>query len=377
MAKKIRILHILLGMSMGGIEVWLTQVLRHLDWDRFQIDIQVHDEGQGCLSAEAEKLGARIIHCPYSLNPFVYASHFNRILKEYGPYDIVHSHLPLGGYHMRLARQAGVQGRVIHCHTDEMRRRTKKRLIRRYLSAISTHWIKRHANLGLLCTRQAARNLLGPAWTSDPRWQAFPCGFDLEPFRTEYDLGSVQAEFGIPSNALVIGHVGRFMEVKNHKFLVEVAAEVNKRRPEMRVLLVGDGRLRPTVTEQVAEKSLSDKVIFAGQRSDVGRLMRAMDVFMFPSIWEGLGLAPIEAQLAGVPCVITDTIPEEVTLAAAMVKRLSLGDSAEAWAEAILDFGKNRPEDPRSELTRIAEKSPLNIEINVELLEEWYTRLAA
>jgi glycosyltransferase involved in cell wall biosynthesis len=375
--KKIRICHTVRHLGYGGIEVWLLQVLRHLDSEKFQIDILVHDEVPGPLEQEAVRLGARILRCPYSTNPWTYSRHFLRVLREHGPYDVVHSNFPLGGIHLLLANRAGVKGRVTHCHTDEPRRVTKKSFLRKYQSALSTHWIKRHANLGLFCSRQAARNLIGPDWDLDPRWQESPCGFDLQPFFSDFDPGAVRAEFGIPENALVIGHVGRFMEVKNHEFLVQVAAEVNKRRPEMRLLLVGDGKLRPAVERQVSQLGLNDQVVFAGQRPDVARLLQAMDVFLFPSIWEGLGLAPIEAQLAGLPCVITDVIPAEVTLAPALVKRLSLQDSAATWAQAVLDFVDHRPVITRAEVLQIVEKSRLNIKVNVAMLEEWYTRIAA
>lgn len=375
--KKIHICHAVRHLGFGGIEVWLMQVLRHLDPGKFQIDILLHDEVPGPLEQEAIRLGARIIRLPYTTNPWTYSRHFLRVLRENGPYDVVHSNFPLGGFHLLLANRAGVKGRVAHCHTDEPLRITKKSFLRKYQSALSTHWIKRHANLGLFCSQQAARNLIGPDWHSDPRWQESPCGFDLEPFRSGVDRGAVRAEFGIPENALVIGHVGRFMEVKNHKFLVQVAAEVNKRHPEMRLLLVGGGKLRPVIEQQISQLGLTDKVIFAGQRGDVPRLLQAMDVFLFPSIWEGLGLAPIEAQLAGVPCVITDVIPAEVTLAPALVRRLSLKDSPEVWARAVLDFAKNRPAITRAEVMQAVEQSRLNIQVNVAMLEEWYTRIAA
>ena len=375
--KKIRICHTVRQLGYGGIEVWLMQVLRHLDPEKFQIDVLVHDETPGPLEQGAIRLGARVIRCPYSTNPWTYSRNFLRVLREHGPYDVVHSNFPLGGFHLLLANRAGVKGRVSHCHTDEPRRITKKGFLRKYQSALSTHWIKRYANLGLFCSRQAARNLIGSDWDSDPRWRESPCGFDLEPFRADFDRTALRAEWGIPANALVIGHVGRFMEVKNHEFLVQVAAEVDKRHPEMRLLLVGDGKLRRAIERQVSQLGLTDKVIFAGQRRDVARLLQAMDVFLFPSIWEGLGLAPIEAQLAGLPCVISDTLPEEVTLAPALVKRLSLQDSPAAWAQAVLDFSDSRPAVTRPEVMQIVENSPLNIEVKVALLAEWYTRIAA
>ena len=149
----------------------------------------------------------------------------------------------------------------------------------------------------------------------------------------------MRAELGIASDAYVIGHVGRFVELKNHRFLVEIATHVVRRQPCARFLLVGDGPLRPEIESIVHALGLSQHFIFTGNRRDVPRLMRgAMDCFVFPSRYEGLGRVVWEAQIAGLACLCSEAMPNEVSLTSSMVHRMQLGTSAEDWAEALIEM---------------------------------------
>ena len=135
----------------------------------------------------------------------------------------------------------------------------------------------------------------------------------------------------------MIGHVGRFLWAKNHPFVVKVAVALFQREPRACLLLIGDGPLQPEIEALVRTSGIADRVIFAGARADVPRLLKgAMDAFVFPSHFEGLGLAAVEAQAAGLPCVIATTIPEEIDVVPELIYRLPLDAPAELWAERIL-----------------------------------------
>jgi glycosyltransferase involved in cell wall biosynthesis len=178
---------------------------------------------------------------------------------------------------------------------------------------------------------------------------------------------------GIPPDAFVIGHVGRFDEQKNHLFLVEIAAEVAKREPKMRLLLVGDGLLRPKIEQKIAQLGLTDRTIFAGSRHDVPRLMlSAMDVFLFPSLYEGLGLVLIEAQAAGLPCIFSDVVPEEADLVKPLIRRFSLSEPASVWADAILAERRAGAAITQEHSLAVVEKLPFNIEIGLKDLVRTY-----
>ena len=185
-------------------------------------------------------------------------------------------------------------------------------------------------------SRQAAVSLFGANWSGDPRWRISYCGIDLAPFRDHADRAAVRSEFNIPAKAFVVGHVGRFDYQKNHKFLIEIFATLARRQPDARLLLIGEGPMRATIEEQVGWAGLRDKVIFAGPRPDVPRLMTAaMDAFVLPSHFEGLPLVLLEAQAAGLPCLLADTVAEETTVNPALVRRLSLSQTTEAWCDEL------------------------------------------
>jgi glycosyltransferase involved in cell wall biosynthesis len=225
----------------------------------------------------------------------------------------------------------------------------------------------------LACSGDAAVSLFGADWQDSQKTRILHCGIDLAPFCASVNRAAVRAEMGIAADALVLGHVGRFFEQKNHEFLVEIAAEVAKREPRAILLLVGDGPLRTQTEQKVASLGLRDRVIFAGVRADVHQLMLgAMDVFVFPSLYEGLGLVLIEAQAAGIPCVISDTVPQEADLVLPLMRRVSLSASPAIWAEALLAGRHAVSFPPQAECLRLVERSPFNISTSAARLEELY-----
>lgn len=371
----IRILHVVGQMNRAGAETWLMHVLRQIDRDRFQMDFLVHTTQPCAYNDEIRAFGSKIIPCLDSSKPWLYAHNFKKILREYGPYDIVHSHIHhYSGYVLRLAQQAGVPVRIAHSHIDTSPAEAKAGWHRRLYIALTKWWIARYATHGLACSCFAAANLFGLAWETDPRWQILYYGLDLTRFREIVNSVAVRAEFSIPADAFAIGHIGRFQEQKNHEFLVEIAAEVMKREPKMYLLLVGDGPLRPSIEQKVARLGLTDRVIFAGIRSDISRLMLgAMDVFLFPSRYEGTPLVLIEAQAAGLPCIFSEAIPEQEEMVKPLMRRLSLSQSASAWADAVVSARGAASAIRQSEALSIMEQSRFNIHMELTKLAALYT----
>ncbi|RUR76293.1 putative glycosyltransferase EpsF [Chlorogloeopsis fritschii PCC 6912] len=362
-------------MNRGGIETWLMHILRHIDRDRFQMDFLVHTNQLCAYDQEIRTLGSQIIPCPLNrLQPWNYAANFRRILQVYGPYDIIHSHVHhFSGYILRLAHNSGIPIRIAHSHNNTSWVEAKAKWHRRLYLDLMKAWIARYATLGFGCSRQAIVDLFGSTGNTHLHQQILYCGIDLASFRDSVDLVTVRSELGIPKDAFVIGHVGRFEPQKNHAFLLEIAAEVAKREPKMHLLLVGVGSLRSDIEKKIAQLGLSDRVIFAGSRSDVPRLMQgAMDVFVLPSLYEGLGLVLVEAQAAGLPCIFSDVIPEEADVVKPLVKRISLSQSASAWAEAVLTVPNNASILTRIDALNIVEKSAFNIETSIKKLLEVY-----
>ena len=372
--RPIRILHVVGGMNRGGLETWLMHVLRHIDRDRFHMDFVVHTEKPCPYDDEVRELGSKIIPCLDPAKPWLYGRNFKRILGEYGPYDIVHSHVHhFSGYVLYLAKQAGVQIRVAHSHNDTSAIDAKAGFHRRLYLTLTKWLIDRYATLGFAASCQVVTVLFNQAWKTDSRWGVLYCGVDLTPFRDIVDSVAVRAELGIPADAFVIGHVGRFEEQKNHRFLIDIVAEIAKREPNIHLLLIGDGSLRSAIEKKVIENGLAKRVTFTDLRPDVPRLMLgAMDLFLLPSIHEALGLVLIEAQAAGLPCVFSDVVPEEANAVKPLVRQVSLSKSASEWAEAVISAKSGASAIAQADTLPVLENSPFNILVSVKKLTEVY-----
>jgi len=182
---------------------------------------------------------------------------------------------------------------------------------------------------------------------------------------------AIRLKLGIPVNSFVIGHVGRFDEQKNHYLLIEIAAEIIKKNTGTYLLLIGEGPLQPLIKKKVENLGISKNVIFAGAQNDVPAIMSgAMDVFLFPSLYEGLGIVLIEAQAAGLSCIISDSIPFEADIVKQNIKRVSIRKSPEEWAEAMLTNSK--PVVSREECLRVVSNSQFNIHSSIHKIETIY-----
>ncbi|MEK0179786.1 MAG: glycosyltransferase family 1 protein [Oscillatoriales cyanobacterium] len=372
--RPIRILHVVGGMNRGGVETWLMHVLRNIDRDRFQMDFLVHTTEPCPYDDEAIALGSKIIPCLSPAKPWLYARNFKRILREYGPYDVVHSHVHhFSGYVLWLAKQADIAVRIAHSHNDTSSAEAKARLYRRLYLNLSKWLIARSATLSFGCSRNAVADLFQLFGEKDQRWQILYYGIDLTPFREPVDAITIRAELGIPADAFVIGHIGRFAAQKNHSFLLKIAAEVAKKEPKMRLLLLGEGSLRPEIEQKAMELELGDRLIFTSNRSDVPRLMLgAMDAFILPSLYEGLPVVGIEAQAAGLPFILSDVITEEVDIVKPLIQRISLLKSASVWADAVLSARNTRSNIAQADSLAILENSPFNIAFSVNKITKTY-----
>jgi glycosyltransferase involved in cell wall biosynthesis len=360
-------------MDRGGTETWLVNVLRQIDRGRFQMDFLVHRPGPFAYDGDLRDLGARTILCPASHRPLRYSATLRRILRDNGPYDVVHSHVHhYSGIALRVARKASVPLRIAHSHQDTSAEQKSAGLVRRFYFRLMARWIRRNATLKLAASHKAASALFGPDWERQEDCRVLYCGIDVLALRADVSAAQVREELGIPLDAFVLGHVGRMTHQKNHKFLIEIAAEVIRREPRARLLLLGGGELRGAIEQQVRDAGIADRVVFAGVRPDVARLMLgAMDVFVFPSHFEGLGLAAVEAQAAGLPSFLSSVIPEEAAVVPLLVERLPLSEPAGVWAGAIL-AARKRSRISRQEAWAAVDASPFNVQTGVRQLTAIY-----
>ncbi len=369
-----RILQVVGTMDRAGAETWLMHVLRNIDRERFQVDFLVHSDAAGDYDDEIRALGSKVIPCLSPSKPWLYARNFRRILRQHGPYDVVHSHVHhFSGYLLWLASQYGVKNRVVHSHSDTSLTEANAGVARRlYLNTART-LLEKYATTGLAASKEAAVALFGPNWESNPRWRILHCSIDLSPFERQIDSVALRKEIGIPDDAFVMGHVGRFQAMKNHAFLVEVLQEVRNRNSNAHLLLVGDGPLRSEIEAKVKQLDLSKYVHFVGVQKDIPQfMMGAMDVFVMPSIFEGLPMVGIEMQAAGLPFVLSDAISDELDIIPELSCRLSLDQTVEEWADSILQIEKNQPTISQQKILSIVKNSSFNIRESIKDLEEIY-----
>jgi glycosyltransferase involved in cell wall biosynthesis len=324
-------------MNRGGIETWLMHVLRNLPPPRVCMDFLVTRAEPGHYDVEIASLGSALLHCPLPSKPARFALRFFSLLKERGPYDVVHSHVHhFSGFVLALASRAGVPVRIAHSHLDTLSLDAGAGYRRRLYLAVMAAALRRYATHGLAVSAPAAQALFGPGWSHDKRWGIARCGLDFGAFRGSDDISAVRAELGVSPEAVVLGHVGRFDPQKNHVLLVSMAAAVFRREPRARLVLVGDGPLRGEVEAEAMRLGVRDRIVFAGVRSDIPRVLRSFDVFVLPSLREGLPLVGLEAQAAGVPIVLSDSITRELVVIPELFTWRSTADSPEQWAEAVL-----------------------------------------
>jgi glycosyltransferase involved in cell wall biosynthesis len=368
------------SLERGGIDVWLMQMMRRIDRDRYSMDFLVLNESAGVLAAEASAMGSRVHLCRHTQSPWRLHRCFQRVMREHGPYQVVHSHVHhKGGLVLRLAAWYGVPIRVAHSHSNTRAAEKGASWRRRLYLMIMKRWIRHYATQRIAVSRSAAEDLFGNRWSRDPGCAIVPCGINLADFATGDVLrADMRKALRLREDALVIGHVGLFLWAKNHQFLLAVMAALLRRESRAQLLLIGDGPLQPEVAALARTLGIADRVIFAGTRADVPQLLKsAMDAFVFPSRYEGLGMAVVEAQAAGLPCVIAANIPEEIDIVPALIHRLPLSASAEVWAGRILE-AIEAPRPTPEEALRAVCASDFDISASIARLQPVYgTTLAS
>lgn len=323
----IRILHIVTYMGRGGLETLLMNCFRHIDREQIQFDFLVHREFRGDYDDEIEALGGKIYRLP-RLNP-ANPGYFRALydfFKNHSEYRIVHCHLDcMSALPLSVAKKCGVPVRIAHSHNANQDKNWKYLLKRFYMKKIpdtATHFFA--------CSKDAGDWMFpGQSVT------VLKNGIETDRFYFNPDVKSaLRTELGI-QDQLVIGHTGRFMPQKNHSFLLDVFAQIRKEKSNALLLLIGEGPLEHEIRQKATELALIDSVRFLGVRKDVNHLLQAMDIYVMPSLYEGLSLAAVEAQASGLPCYFSDSVSAECKLTDS-VTFLPLSASPSRWAEAIL-----------------------------------------
>ena len=263
----------------------------------------------------------------------------------------MHAHLgPWSGLAMHAAARAGVPVRITHGHADEERRMRAMGWWRRPYEDLLREHVRTCANRGLAVSRRAAETLFGVDWEADPRRRLQPCGIDLTRVAAAAPRAATRAALGLTSRQ-VIAAAGRLDVTKNHSLLVDCLPLLPD---NVVVVIAGDGPLCGQLLDRAVRLSVADRLFLLGQRDDVPALLAAADVVAHPSLHEGLGLAIIEAQAAGVPVVISDGVPAEAVIVPGLVAAQPLASGPSGWSAAILRALARGPDDAAASRTAVA-----------------------
>ena len=337
----VRELHMLHSMNRGGAETMIMNYYRHIDREKVQFDFLLTFQGKSDYEEEILALGGKIFHVtPLTLKTMgAYFKDIERFLKEHPEYRIVHSHNSSKSvFPLRIAKKCNVPVRISHSHNmflgnGASPKELLRKLLRTPLKKVSTH--------NFACSKDAAIWLYGEKYWEEGKVKVLPNAIDVTKFSYSIDVrDNYRKQFNL-EDAFVVGHVGRFQEQKNHTFLLDIFAQIAKMQENAKFVLVGDGPLREEMEQKAKQLGIAKQVIFTGVREDVANLMQMMDVFVFPSLFEGLGIVLVEAQAAGLPCFTSkDVVPEEVK-ATEHLQFISLNESAEHWAKMVLENKDN------------------------------------
>lgn len=373
---RIHVLHVLGKLDPGGVETWLKQVIGNIDKERFQCDVLVHNTMPGAYDADIKVMGSKIVHCPSPKNLLTYGFRLYNILR--GNYDVVHSHVAyFSAFVCVIACLAKVPVRITHSRNDLSSVERSSGPIRRLYYWITKLLIHLFSNIHLAITHAAGKSLFIEKPECGDPYIIAPTGIDFTPFRSNRDKKTIRTELNLPEDAFIIGHIGRFAPQKNHRFLVEILDNISQLHPNTVALLIGKGAMEQEIRDIVEHKGLQNHIFFLGIRSDIPTLMSAMDLFLFPSLFEGLGRVLIEAQAAGLPCIYSDVVPEEVEIVHDLCTRISLNTPPEKWAHIALAVARQpRPVTHEEALAR-AMSSPINILRVVEQLQDIYSQTAS
>ena len=329
--KPIRVAHIMGKMVSGGVESVVMNYYRNIDKKNLQFDFIVDEDSTYIPRDEIENMGGRVILVPPYQKIFSYIKKLKMAFKE-NEYKIAHSHLnTISVFPLYAARIAKVPVRIAHSHSTSNKKEMKKNILKNILKPFS----KVNATHYFCCSELAGRWLFGDKEYDNNKVKLINNAIDIDKFiYNEKIREEIRKEIKV-ENKLVIGHIGRFVEQKNHIGLLEIFYEIHKENKEAVLLLVGDGPLLNVIKEKVKSFNLQDNVIFLGKRNDVNRLMQGMDIFLLPSLYEGLPVVGVEAQASGLLCIFYDSMTKETKIIES-TKFISLSKSYSLWAKETL-----------------------------------------
>lgn len=364
MESPIRILNVIGIMDRGGAETMVMNLYRHMDRKKIQFDFMVHTNEAAAYDKEILSLGGRIFRVPRfkGVNIVDYSRAWNEFFKEHPEIHIVHGHIgSSAAIYLKIAKKFGCVT-IAHSHSAG----------ESYIYKVFSYRTRYTADYLFACSKAAGIVRYGEKQWKNKRGVSIKNGIDIGAFRFSNDKRRLlRQRYGV-ENDFIVGSVARFVKVKNHSFILDMFYEIKKFYKNSKLVLVGDGPLRSELMDKVNKMDLSEDVMFIGVVGNVNEYMSMLDVLLMPSLFEGLPVSIIEAQAAGLPCLISDGVPIECKITD-LVRQIPLSESAEAWAKAAIEASRTERKDTSEEI----KAAGYDVKENAEKLQSFYLKLAA
>ncbi len=335
MTEPIRVLHMIGSLNIGGSQSMVINIHKAMDRSKVQFDYVIDHPTHLYYAEIIKQLGGKIYTMPTFRggNYFEVRSAWKKFFRQHPEYKILHSHVrSYASLYLPIAKKAGLKT-IVHSHNTSNGKGVQS-VIKRMLQFP----LRYQADYFFGCSKEAGEWLFGKKIANSPKYHILKNAIDAEKYAFNLESRLQYREKLGLGEKLTFIHVGRFHPQKNHPFLLNVFAEIHKRNANTVLLLVGDGELRPSIEQQIAYLNLQDDVVLLGSRADIPNVLHAADCFLFPSLWEGFGMAALEAQAAGLPCICSDSVPKSV-----MVTKLCLFiplNAFDVWAESAEKLAK-------------------------------------
>ncbi|MGG2092740.1 glycosyltransferase family 1 protein [Bacillus sp. S13(2024)] len=333
----IRVLQVAGEMRCGGAETMIMNIYRNMDRNHIQFDFVSFSRVKGHFDDEIKRLGGRIFYIPSPKETGVVQFCYNlmKVIKKQGPFHVVHAHTLYNiGLVLLATRIAGVKCRIAHSHSTKAT--INSNLLRNIYNIVMKKLIHLNATHYLACGVDAGCFLYGES-LFNKKGVVLSNAIDVAEYRNDHNSNilAIRNELKLRPETLVIGQVGTLNAIKNHKFSISVGRRLQEKGVDFKMIFVGDGELRDELRKNAKSAGIDKNIIFLGIRSDIPRLMGVFDLLIMPSIFEGLPVTLIEAQAAGIPCVVSDVITIEADLGLGLLKYISLNDDIDKWIHAI------------------------------------------
>ena len=344
----IRILHVIGSLDMGGSQMFVLNVYNNIDRSKIRFDFVVREGKTYLLENKILSLGGKIYYCPKykGYNHFSYVKWWKEFFREHPEYKIIHGHVrSTAAIYLQIAKSFGLKT-IVHSHSTQ-----NGKGMASIVKAVLQFPIRFIADYFFACSQVSGEWLFGKKITQQSNFSLIPNAIDMAQF--DYNPTKrvqMRKQLGLENN-FVVGHVGRLDVPKNHAFLLKIFAEVYKNNTQARLLLLGEGPLKDQLIKQARTLSIDKVVHFCGNQSP-SDYYQAMDAFVFPSLYEGLGISIIEAQASGLPCVISANLPKEADLDCDLVTRVGLEQPAAVWSKTVLaQMGKKPRQSQQDKVT--------------------------